>query len=133
MKPMRALLVAAAAFAAVAASFPPAAGVDNERARLALAIEIDGAIGPATSRHVHEALGEAAERHAEVVVLRMNTPGGLVSSTREIIADILASPVPVVGFVAPSGGHAASAGTYILIPPTWRRWLPAPTSARLTR
>ena len=56
----------------------------------------------------------SAERHAEVVILRLNTPGGLVTSTREMIADILASPVPVVGYVAPSGGHAASAGTYIL-------------------
>jgi membrane-bound serine protease (ClpP class) len=113
MKPMRALLWAAALLAAIAA-LPPAAGEESQRARLALVIEIDGAIGPATSRHVHEALGEAAQRNAEVVILRMNTPGGLVSSTREIIADILASPVPVVGFVAPSGGHAASAGTYIL-------------------
>jgi membrane-bound serine protease (ClpP class) len=113
MKPMRALLWATTLLAVVAAVMP-AVGVDNERARLALAIEIDGAIGPATSRYVHEALGAAAERRAEVVILRMNTPGGLVSSTREIIADILASPVPVVGFVAPSGGHAASAGTYIL-------------------
>jgi membrane-bound serine protease (ClpP class) len=114
MKPMRALLAVAAVLAAFAAIALPVAGEDNQRARLALVVEIDGAIGPATSRHVHDALAEAADRHAEVVILRLNTPGGLVSSTREIIADILASPVPVVGFVAPSGGHAASAGTYIL-------------------
>jgi membrane-bound serine protease (ClpP class) len=81
---------------------------------IALQIEIDGAIGPATARQVKEGLAAADERHAEVVILRLNTPGGLVTSMREIIADILASKVPVVGYVAPAGGHAASAGTYIL-------------------
>lgn len=77
-------------------------------------IAIDGPIGPATARHLKEGLALAQARRAEVVILRMNTPGGLATSMREIVVDILASPVPVVGFVAPSGAHAASAGTYIL-------------------
>lgn len=77
-------------------------------------IEIDGAIGPATARQIKDGLASAHERNAEVVILRLNTPGGLATSMREIIADILASPVPVIGYVAPSGSHAASAGTYIL-------------------
>jgi membrane-bound serine protease (ClpP class) len=114
VKLARAVLLAAALAAAAAFGPSPVAGQENERARLALVIEVDGAIGPASARHLKDALGIAAERRAEVVILKMNTPGGLVSSTREIIADILASPVPVIGFVAPSGGHAASAGTYIL-------------------
>ncbi len=82
--------------------------------RVVLAIDIDGAIGPATARYVKESLATAATRHTEIVLLRLNTPGGLVTSMREIIADILASPVPVIGYVTPSGAHAASAGTYIL-------------------
>jgi membrane-bound serine protease (ClpP class) len=79
-----------------------------------LIIPIDGAIGPATAREVKEGLAAAAERRADIVILRLNTPGGLVTSMREIIADVIASPIPVVGYVAPSGAHAASAGTYIL-------------------
>lgn len=80
----------------------------------ALMVEMDGPIGPATARYVKNALATAAERNAEVVVLRLDTPGGLVTSMREIIADLLKSPVPIIGYVAPSGAHAASAGTYIL-------------------
>src|SRR5437016_3654983 len=82
--------------------------------RPALMIEIDGAIGPATARYVKDALAVARQRQAEVVILRLDTPGGLVTSMREIIAGVLASPVPVIGYVAPAGAHAASAGTYIL-------------------
>jgi hypothetical protein len=79
-----------------------------------LMIEIDGAIGPATARYVKEALTTEGERGADVVILRLNTRGGLATSMREIIADVLGSSVPVVGYVAPSGAHAASAGTHIL-------------------
>jgi membrane-bound serine protease (ClpP class) len=106
-------LVAAAA--AVALLVPPlAAPAGESNGKLALTISVDGAIGPATARYVRDALTKASERRAEVVVLRMNTPGGLSTSMREIITDVLASRVPVVGYVAPSGAHAASAGTYIL-------------------
>ncbi|WP_095203945.1 NfeD family protein [Mesorhizobium carmichaelinearum] len=101
----------AAAFVAVAA-FSPFSSAGSER--VALSVAIDGAIGPASTRQLEEALDVAAKRDAEVLILQLDTPGGLVTSMREMIADILASPVPVIGYVAPAGGHAASAGTYIL-------------------
>jgi len=109
---VQATLVAAIAAAVQFAS--PALLLAEESGRPALMIEIDGAIGPATSRHVKEALTTAGERRADAVILRLNTPGGLATSMREIIADVLGSSVPVIGYVAPSGAHAASAGTYIL-------------------
>lgn len=109
---MKAALVAAISAVALICSLLP--GLAEEGRRLALIVSIDGAIGPASASYVKEALVTAGERRAEVVLLRMNTPGGLNSSMREIIADVLASPIPVVGYVAPSGAHAASAGTYIL-------------------
>jgi len=86
-------------------------GLTEENSSLALTISIDGAIGPASASYVKDALVRASERDAEVVILRLNTPGGLNTSMREIIADVLASPIPVIGYVAPSGAHAASAGT----------------------
>jgi len=80
----------------------------------AIVLEVDGAIGPATADYLSRGLELAAERDAPIVVLRLDTPGGLDSSMRDIIRNILASPVPVATFVGPSGARAASAGTYIL-------------------
>ncbi|MBW7848911.1 MAG: nodulation protein NfeD [Rhodospirillales bacterium] len=83
-------------------------------AKLAVLIRIEGPIGPATSEYVGRAMETAAERQAALVILQMDTPGGLDTSMRDIIRDVLSSAVPVVGFVAPQGARAASAGTYIM-------------------
>ncbi|PKQ07474.1 MAG: serine protease, partial [Alphaproteobacteria bacterium HGW-Alphaproteobacteria-11] len=81
---------------------------------LAMLTVIEGAIGPATAKQVADAVETAEDARADVLILRIDTPGGLVTSTREIISSILESQVPVAGYVAPAGGHAASAGTYII-------------------
>jgi membrane-bound serine protease (ClpP class) len=77
-------------------------------------IEIADAIGPASGGHFAKAHGRAVESGASLVVLRLDTPGGLDTAMRDIIKVILSSPVPVACFVAPGGARAASAGTYIL-------------------
>ena len=79
-----------------------------------LVVPLAGAIGPASADFVGRSLNRAADENAQLVVLQIDTPGGLDRSMRQIIQDILASPVPVAAFVAPSGARAASAGTYIL-------------------
>jgi membrane-bound serine protease (ClpP class) len=75
---------------------------------------IDGAIGPALADYLIREIDEAPGTGAAALVIRMDTPGGLVSSMRDIVKAILASRIPVIAYVAPEGAHAASAGTYIL-------------------
>jgi membrane-bound serine protease (ClpP class) len=81
----------------------------------ALLLQVDGAIGPATRDFIIRALEDAAEGGAELVIIQIDTPGGLDASTRDIVQAILNSPVPVATYVAPAGARAASAGTYILL------------------
>src|SRR4029079_11489509 len=78
-----------------------------------LVLEIDGAIGPPLADYIVRELRAARPEEVGIVVLRMNTPGGLDTSMRQIVSAILASPVPVATYVAPNGARAASAGTYI--------------------
>lgn len=89
-------------------------GVAGRAEGTAFIVEIDAPIGPATAEYVERSLQTAGELDAAVVILRVDTPGGLDTSMRAIVKAILGSPVPVVGYVAPSGARAASAGTFIL-------------------
>jgi membrane-bound serine protease (ClpP class) len=78
-------------------------------------LEIDGGIGVATADYLEHGIQHAAEQNAELIIIDMDTPGGLMGPTRDIIQAILGSPVPVATFVTPAGARADSAGTYILL------------------
>ena len=78
-------------------------------------ITISGSINPASAKYIHDAVHDAADEDVHAVIVRLNTPGGLLKSTREIVADFLSAEIPVIVYVAPGGAQAASAGAFITI------------------
>jgi len=87
---------------------------ENESPNKAIQLQIDGIISPATTDYFERSIDKIDSAKTELILLRMDTPGGLDLSMRKIIKKIISSPVPVVTYVAPGGSRAASAGTYIL-------------------
>ena len=82
-------------------------------AQKVISIQIDGTINPASADFIHNAIEKADKENAECLVIHLNTPGGLLTSTRNIVSDLLVSPVPVIVYVSPGGAHAGSAGVFI--------------------
>lgn len=90
------------------------AAAQQDATRTAVLLTLDGAVSPASADYLVRGIERAAQEGASAIILQMDTPGGLDTSMREIVRAILSSPVPVLGFVAPGGARAASAGTYLL-------------------
>jgi membrane-bound serine protease (ClpP class) len=105
-------LVSLAALAALLPSFAPAQTTASSP--LVVKLSIHDTIQPITAEYLKRGLDDAASRHAAAVLISMGTPGGLLDSTREMVADIEASPVPVIIFIEPSGSRAGSAGFFLL-------------------
>jgi membrane-bound serine protease (ClpP class) len=108
---VRASVLLWVALAGLLALLPATAGAQDSG--IAYSIEFDGTVDPATEEWVDQALGDAEDAGAELAIIRLDTEGGLDTSMREIIKDILAAPMPVVVYVSPDGSRAASAGAFI--------------------
>ncbi len=101
--------------AAILLRLPPVHADEHPSAPLVLELTLDGEVEPILATYIDEGLADAAKRHAALVLITMDTPGGLSDSMKDMIQHILASPVPVAVYVSPTGGRGASAGFYILL------------------
>jgi len=82
-------------------------------AQTVISIKIDGPINPVTASYIHRGIEKGISEHATCILIHLNTPGGLLKSTRNIVSDILESRIPVIVYVSPAGAHAGSAGVFI--------------------
>ncbi|MBI3783816.1 MAG: nodulation protein NfeD [Deltaproteobacteria bacterium] len=94
-------------------SAPLPQGAASERERIVHLIAVDGGINPASADFIREAIQGADHDGAQALIIELDTPGGLLDSTKSIVKDLLGSPLPVVVYVAPSGAGAASAGVFV--------------------
>jgi membrane-bound serine protease (ClpP class) len=94
---------------------PPAQAAAEKSTEPVLVITIDSSINPAVADFVQESIDAAQRRNARALIIELDTPGGLLSTTRRMVKDLLGAPLPVIVYVAPSGASAASAGTFITI------------------
>jgi membrane-bound serine protease (ClpP class) len=113
MRALRLVLSAVAAVAGALLLVAPGIGQQDEGG-VAYSIELTGTVDPATEQWLGQALDDAADEDAEVAILRIDTPGGLDSSTREMVKDIIDAPMPVIAYVSPDGARAASAGLFVV-------------------
>ena len=84
-------------------------------AQTVVSININGSINPASAEYIHKSIEKAESQKAECLIMHLNTPGGLLASTRDIVRDMFNSTVPIIVYVYPAGGHAGSAGVFITL------------------
>ena len=108
----RGMLAFALLAVAATVAVPESASAEEARPQVVV-VELDGAIDNVSARFLRRSLDDAANDRAAVVIVRIDTPGGLLSATRDMVGAIFGSPVPVVAYVAPDGAQAASAGTFV--------------------
>jgi len=113
--PQKRKVTGIALLALLCLALPSATAQEKQNVPLVLDLRIDGEIEPVLATYVEEGLAEAARRYATLVLITMDTPGGLSDSTQKIVKHILDSPVPVAVYVAPKGARGASAGYFILL------------------
>jgi membrane-bound serine protease (ClpP class) len=109
----RATRLALSALAAAAGAFSLVSAASGQDERTAWSVELQSSINPATAQWISSALDDAADADAAMVIIRLDTPGGLDDSMREMVRDIIAAPMPVVVYVSPDGARAASAGLFV--------------------
>src|SRR5262245_11960869 len=84
-------------------------------AQTVISMKVDGTINPASADFIRNGIEKAAREKAECIIIHLNTPGGLLKSTRVIVSDILGSSVPVIVYISPGGAQAGSAGVFVTL------------------